>query len=170
MFMANNSDTVRSFGAFDSPLGQIAILIENNKIIEMRLEGDRSLDKAVESRARNSNEALLRCARKQLAEYFAGMRSQFELPLELRGTEFQKRVWAAVQRIPAGHTCTYQHIANEIGEPTAARAVGTAVSRNPICIIVPCHRVLASDRSLGRFVAGPERKRQLLAIERAWLH
>lgn len=101
----------------------------------------------------------------QLADYFDGERTEFELDLELAGTEFQRRVWAALLTIPYGQTRSYGRLAAQIGSPTASRAVGLANGRNPISIIVPCHRVIGSDGSLTGYGGGIERKRALLALE-----
>ena len=108
-----------------------------------------------------------RCAavRGALEDYLAGRREQFSLPLALTGTPFQQRVWNALRAIPYGRVVSYADIARRIGQPGAARAVGQANGRNPIPIVVPCHRVVASGGGLGGFSNGLEIKRQLLAIE-----
>lgn len=103
----------------------------------------------------------------QLAEYFAGRRRSFDLPLAPRGTEFQHIVWAALTRIPYGATLSYGELARQIGRPHASRAVGLANGANPLPIIVPCHRVIGADGSLTGFGGGLEVKRTLLALERA---
>jgi methylated-DNA-[protein]-cysteine S-methyltransferase len=108
-----------------------------------------------------------RDARRQLEEYFARRRTVFDLPLALRGTPFQVRVWRALLRIPYGATASYGDIAARIGRPGASRAVGGANHRNPIPIIVPCHRVIGSDGSLTGYGGGEARKRRLLALEGA---
>lgn len=105
--------------------------------------------------------------RQQLQEYFAGTRSSFDLPLSPRGTEFQRRVWAVLQGIPCGETRSYREIAAAIGNPMAARAVGRANATNPICLFVPCHRVIGADGSLTGFAFGETIKRWLLDHERA---
>ncbi len=104
-------------------------------------------------------------ARAQLEEYFAGARTAFELRLAPAGTRFQQRVWLALREIPFGRTTTYSAIARTIGAPDATRAVGAANGRNPLPIIVPCHRVIGADGSLTGFGGGIERKRWLLAHE-----
>jgi methylated-DNA-[protein]-cysteine S-methyltransferase len=104
-------------------------------------------------------------ARRQLAEYFAGHRRVFDLPLAPRGTPFQRAVWQALGTIPFGGTCSYADVAERIGRPGAARAVGAANGRNPIAIIVPCHRVIGRDGSLTGYAAGLARKRRLLDHE-----
>ena len=102
----------------------------------------------------------------QLEEYFAGSRDTFEVPLELHGTPFELRVWNALQEIPYGETMGYGELASRIGQPTAARAVGLANGRNPIGVIVPCHRVIGANGSLTGYGGGIERKRILLELER----
>ncbi len=108
----------------------------------------------------------LDAARKQLDAYFAGRRQSFDLPLALAGTPFQRSVWAELAHIPFGETTTYGAIAAAIGKPAAVRAVGAAVGRNPVSIVLPCHRVLGARGALTGFAGGIERKRFLLALER----
>lgn len=109
---------------------------------------------------------LLWQAAAELGEYFAGRRRNFTLPLAPRGTEFQQRVWSELRRIPCGETRTYGEIARAIGQPRACRAVGMANNRNPIAILIPCHRVIGRDGSLTGYAAGLTVKRQLLELER----
>jgi len=111
-------------------------------------------------------DAPLREAARQLGEYFAGRRTEFDLPLALEGTLFQRRVWDALRQIPYGETISYGELARRIGRPTAVRAVGLANGRNPIGIVVPCHRVVGSDGSLTGYGGGLERKQFLLGFER----
>ena len=108
---------------------------------------------------------LLLEAEKQLAEYFAGTRREFALPLAPAGTEFQRKVWDALCTIPYGETRSYGEIAAAIGKPKAARAVGSAVHRNPLPVILPCHRVIGANGSLTGFAWGTEAKAVLLALE-----
>lgn len=104
--------------------------------------------------------------RNQLEEYFAGARTSFDLELAPMGTEFQRRVWKGLTEIPFGEAWGYGQLASHIGKPQAARAVGQANGRNPIPIIIPCHRVIAADGSIGGFSSGLPIKRKLLALER----
>ena len=104
-------------------------------------------------------------AREQLAEYFAGRRTRFELPLAPRGTEFQRRVWEALENVRFGDTATYGELATRLGAPAAARAVGAANGRNPISIVIPCHRLVGSGGGLTGYGGGLDRKRFLLALE-----
>jgi len=103
----------------------------------------------------------------QVDAYFMGKRRSFDLPLAAHGTEFQQRVWAALVAIPFGETRSYGQLAADIGKPGAARAIGRANATNPICLIVPCHRVIGADGSLTGFAFGEDIKRQLLALEGA---
>ena len=109
---------------------------------------------------------LRECAR-QIGEYFEGKRQRFELELAPRGSEFQRRVWLEIARIPFGETLAYAELARRAGAPGAARAAGAATGRNPLSIIVPCHRVVGSDGSLTGYAGGLERKTRLLEIEGA---
>jgi methylated-DNA-[protein]-cysteine S-methyltransferase len=104
--------------------------------------------------------------REQLAEYFAGRRKQFDVPLKLVGTTFQQRVWQELVRIPFGTTITYGELARRVGQPTASRAVGHANGRNPISILVPCHRVIGAGGQLTGYAGGLDKKETLLAWER----
>jgi methylated-DNA-[protein]-cysteine S-methyltransferase len=106
-------------------------------------------------------------AREQLGEYFAGARTEFELETTVVGEEFQRRVWALIDRIPYGRTTTYGEMAEELGDPVLAREVGSAVGRNPLSIVVPCHRVVGKDGKLTGYAGGLERKRFLLELEGA---
>jgi methylated-DNA-[protein]-cysteine S-methyltransferase len=109
---------------------------------------------------------LLSEAARQIEEYFSGARERFELPVELEGTPFQRRVWEALIEIPFGYTHTYGDIARRIGAPGAIRAVGAAIGRNPFSIVVPCHRVIGANGSLTGYAGGLDRKRALLELER----
>jgi methylated-DNA-[protein]-cysteine S-methyltransferase len=110
---------------------------------------------------------VLQEAERQLAEYFAGRRTEFDLPLDPSGTPFQQKVWSALRRIPFGETRTYAEVATQIGHPGAARAVGAASGRNPLSIVAPCHRVIGTRGALTGFAGGLEVKARLLAFERA---
>ncbi|HET7794934.1 MAG TPA: methylated-DNA--[protein]-cysteine S-methyltransferase [Rhizobacter sp.] len=113
------------------------------------------------------DDPLLQQAAAQIAEYFAGTRTHFDLPLDLQGTPFQQSVWRALCGIEAGATQSYAAVARSLGSPQAMRAVGAAVGRNPVSVIVPCHRVVGTDGSLTGYAGGLERKRALLALEGA---
>lgn len=116
---------------------------------------------------REGESELLERARKQLAEYFAGERRTFDLPLAPQGTEFQRAVWQALADIPYGETISYAQLATRVGKPTASRAVGAANGRNPLPIVLPCHRVIGADGSLTGFGGGLPTKQFLLRLEGA---
>jgi methylated-DNA-[protein]-cysteine S-methyltransferase len=102
---------------------------------------------------------------KQLEQYFTGKRKVFDFPYEVKGTDFQKKVWKELEKIPYGLSLSYKDIAVKVGKPTAVRAVGTAIGNNPMSIIVPCHRVLTSEKKLGGFAGGLKGKKVLLKRE-----
>lgn len=119
-------------------------------------------------KAANSNQTALKIVQQtemQLSEYLRGQRKTFDLPLDLDGTEFQKKVWNQLLQIPYGQTASYKDIAYRLSDPNASRAVGTANGKNPICIIIPCHRVITSNGELGGYSGGLQRKKDLLKIE-----
>ncbi|RYY94620.1 MAG: methylated-DNA--[protein]-cysteine S-methyltransferase [Chitinophagaceae bacterium] len=111
-----------------------------------------------------TDDALEQC-RRQLDEYFAGTRRHFDFPMRQSGTEFQQRVWTQLMEIPFGKTCSYRDLSKQLGDVKAIRAVGTANGRNNLAIVVPCHRVIGSDRSLTGYAGGLHRKQWLLAHE-----
>ena len=114
---------------------------------------------------RSARDVVLDSARRQLDAYFSGRSTVFDLPLGLEGTPFQLGVWSALLKIPYGETRSYAQLAADLGNPSATRAVGTANGRNPIAIVVPCHRVIGANGSLTGFGGGLERKRFLLRLE-----
>jgi methylated-DNA-[protein]-cysteine S-methyltransferase len=147
-----------------SPIGRLTLIGDGRALTAIFFERDDRLREAPSKRW-TEDARRLREARRQLDEYFAGKRTAFDLPLALRGTPFQMKVWRALLRIPFGATASYGEIAAAIGRPGASRAVGGANHRNPIPIIVPCHRVIGSDGSLTGYGGGEPTKRRLLAIE-----
>ena len=112
---------------------------------------------------------MIKAAYQQLQEYFTGTRKQFDFPLDLQGTEFQQKVWKALVEIPYGSTRSYGEVAAAIGQPKAARAVGMANNRNPLCVVVPCHRVIGSNGKLVGYAGGIHIKEYLLRLEKSIL-
>jgi len=108
---------------------------------------------------------VLLSAKEQLEEYFAGERTTFDMPIGLGGTDFQRKVWLAMNEVPLGQTTTYLKISQKLGNPGAIRAVGAAIGANPILVILPCHRVLGSDGNLTGYAGGLNRKKALLELE-----
>ena len=148
----------------ESPVGGLRLVGDGEKLRQVWFLEGRS-GKGTQ-KDWEKNEKAFREAKAQLRAYFAGERKQFDLPLEMEGTEFQLSVWRELQRIPYGETISYLELARRIGNPKAVRAVGLANGQNPIPIIVPCHRVMGSDGSLTGFGGGMENKRKLLELER----
>jgi methylated-DNA-[protein]-cysteine S-methyltransferase len=144
----------------ESPLGPLTLIGGEDGLRAISFPGRSGpLDEA----ARDPR--LFAAAMAQLSQYFAGDRQHFELTLGLEGTPFQRRVWAALAQIPYGGTCSYGELAAEIGRPDRVRAVGAAVGRTPVPIIVPCHRVIGADGSLTGYGGGLQRKQALLDLE-----
>lgn len=149
----------------DSPLGQLRVFARDRVIVAIHLP-DQANVQPLQSEP-DSRDSLLRDAAVQLDEWFAGHRRAFELPLAATGTGFQRAVWAALQAIPFGETRSYGQLARALGRPQSSRAVGAANGRNPIAIVVPCHRVIGGDGSLTGYAGGLAAKRWLLAHEAA---
>lgn len=161
--MSDRSTTTTLYTRIQSPVGQLLLLGDGETLQGIyMLEAPRPM--GVSSRWRPAPAAFAEPER-QLAEYFAGQRTSFELDLRMNGTPFQRSVWAALREIEYGRTASYGEIATRVGQPGAARAVGIANARNPISIVVPCHRVIGADGSLTGYGGGLERKRYLLALE-----
>lgn len=152
---------------FNSPIGTITVSTDDSYITSLHIEGDRYFKEIPGDWTHDSSQPLLRHVQEELDEYFAGTRTSFDVPLLPAGTALQQAVWKELQAIPTATTTSYTKIAQAIGKPQAVRAVASAIGRNPICIIIPCHRVVASDGSLGGYVAGLTRKQQLLDLERS---
>lgn len=149
-----------------SLIGPLTLIASDAGVTAILWEKDKDGGRVkIENAAQNDRHPILLETQRQLKEYFDGHRTEFSLPLDLRGTEFQKKVWAALQTIPYGKTCSYADIARKIGAPDAVRAVGAANGKNPVGIVVPCHRVIGSGGKLTGFAAGLEIKARLLHIE-----
>jgi methylated-DNA-[protein]-cysteine S-methyltransferase len=151
--------------AIDSPLGPLRLLADPAGGALIGLYLARQALPEVDAAPAAAAPPVLARAAAQLAEYFAGARRDFDVPLAPRGTEFQRRVWRQLEAIPFGQTRTYGELARVLEHPTASRAVGAANSRNPISILVPCHRVIAGSGALTGYAGGLEAKRWLLAHE-----
>jgi methylated-DNA-[protein]-cysteine S-methyltransferase len=146
---------------FDSPVGRLTLFSDGAVLTALHLPAAQ-----LPPLPPPSADPVLDATVEQLAEYFSGTRHTFELPLDARGTGFQRAVWAALREIPYAATTSYGAIAAQVGRPRAVRAVGAANGRNPIAIIIPCHRVIGSDGGLTGYGGGLPTKRWLLAHER----
>jgi methylated-DNA-[protein]-cysteine S-methyltransferase len=151
------------YTTLDSPIGELLLLGDGQTLHGLYMQGGRK--RASISAAWEHAPDEFAAARAQLREYFAGERTSFDVQLEMHGGDFERRVWRALQDIPYGETVSYGEIARRVEQPHAARAVGLANGRNPIAVIVPCHRVIGADGSLTGYGGGLERKRLLLELE-----
>jgi len=145
---------------YNSPAGILLINASEEGITELSFVKETSQNSIVT----DSNPLISECI-SQLEEYFSGTRKTFSIPLNPRGTDFQKQVWAELQNIPLGKTTSYLELAKKLGDAKKIRAVGGANSKNPIAIIVPCHRVIGSDGSMTGYAGGMDKKRWLLQFE-----
>ena len=149
------------FAVYESPFGPVRMDYEGDILLRLR---------TVEpTEERGEPTELTQKVFFQLQEYFSGQRRTFDVPYELRGTEFQKKVWAALETIPYGQTRSYGDIARMVGSPKAVRAVGAANGKNPLWIVVPCHRVIGADGTLTGYAGGLWRKEKLIAAERRYM-
>lgn len=147
-----------------SPLGEILLARMERGLAGLWFAGQKDHPGTL-AVPQDGGDPLFADVERQLDEYWRGQRREFEVPLDLHGTPFQRTVWDALLRVPYGVTWTYRRIAEQLGSLTATRAVGAAVGRNPVSIIVPCHRVIGSSGSLTGYAGGLERKIELLRLE-----
>lgn len=144
------------FDNYDTPIGKMEITASDSAVLAIHFVD--------EVRAVNAN-TITDLAKQQMLEYFSGQRREFDFPMQPQGTDFQKRVWSALTRVEFGKTCSYGDIANKIKNPKAVRAVGSANGKNPMTIVVPCHRIIGSNGSLTGYASGTQRKAWLLNHE-----
>ncbi|MFS2110104.1 methylated-DNA--[protein]-cysteine S-methyltransferase [Sphingomonas sp. Sphisp140] len=148
-----------------SPVGELTLVASDKGLVAILWENDSPDRVKLGATQEDAAHPVLAAAETQLREYFAGTRTRFELPLDFRGTDFQKSVWAELLAIPFGETRSYGEIALKLGRPRASRAVGAANGRNPISIVAPCHRVIGSTGKLTGFAGGLAAKEYLLGLE-----
>jgi methylated-DNA-[protein]-cysteine S-methyltransferase len=151
---------------FATPLGMVFATAFGGSLTGVYFEGGRHAPAIAAHWVHDPHAAPLIAVKKQLLEYLTGKRTRFELVLAPQGTPFQQRVWAEIARIPYGEVITYAELARRAGAPGSARAAGAATGRNPLSIVVPCHRVVGTDGALTGYAGGLERKTHLLALER----
>ncbi len=152
---------MRYYAELPTMAGLLRIVEENDAIVQIQFEQEQ---KTAGDAALQDTPLLLE-AKRQLEEYFAGLRASFSLPLNPQGTAFQKKVWQQLEAIPYGQTRTYGQIAAAVGQPTASRAVGGANHNNPIAIVIPCHRVIGANGKLTGYAGGLDIKEKLLRLE-----
>lgn len=151
---------------FETKLGSTILAAHEEGLIGLWFVGQRHFA-GIQADWIPAETSLLKTAKQQVLAYFAGNLQQFDLPLAPQGTQFQERVWQALQDIEYGVTCSYGDIAKQLNQANAVRAVGAAVGKNPLSIIIPCHRVLSSQKQLTGYAGGLERKQWLLSLEQA---
>jgi methylated-DNA-[protein]-cysteine S-methyltransferase len=149
----------------ESPYGRMLLVADDDGLCGAYFDGQKHLRKIEPQWRRDARHSTLRQAEHELAEYFGGGRKRFEVALAPEGTPFQRSVWKAISTVGFGHTITYAELARRAGYAGSARAAGAATGRNPIGIIVPCHRIVGSDGSLTGYAGGLDIKRALLALE-----
>lgn len=149
------------FKKIQSPLGQLKLYKQDNKLIAILWENETYRKDAIE----DASDELLKSLETELADYFEGKRKTFSIPFKVKGTAFQEKVWQELLSLPYGTTTSYTDIAERIGNKKAVRAVGGAIGKNPIPLLIPCHRVIGSKGALTGFAGGLERKEMLLKVE-----
>ncbi|HEX2830827.1 MAG TPA: methylated-DNA--[protein]-cysteine S-methyltransferase [Burkholderiales bacterium] len=150
---------------YDSPHGQMLLTASDEGLSGVHFEGEKYYPQIAAAWKRDAQHPTLRQVKRELSEYFARERECFDLVLAPHGTNFQRTVWNAISTVPFGETITYGELARRAGSPASVRAAGAATGRNPLTIIVPCHRIVGSTGSLTGYAGGLHRKRALLALE-----
>ena len=153
------------YDLYESPHGRMLLVASAEGLSGVYFDGQKYLPRVDPEWRRDARCPAVRQAKRELAEYFGGKRERFETALAPEGTSFQRSVWKAISTVGFGKTITYAELARRAGSPGSARAAGAATGRNPIGIIVPCHRIVGSDGSLTGYAGGLDRKRALLALE-----
>jgi methylated-DNA-[protein]-cysteine S-methyltransferase len=154
-----------AYKVMQSPVGNLKLVASDQGLVAILWQNDKPSRVRLNELVEDTTHPILLDTERELGEYFAGKRRGFSVPLDMRGTAFQKNVWHALLGIPFGETRSYGQLAKQLGNPQAMRAVGAANGRNPISIIVPCHRVIGSSGKLTGFAGGLETKAQLLSLE-----
>ena len=156
---------MRYYDTYRSPQGGMLLLANEEGLVGVFFDRQKHHPEKKADWKKNPDHKLLRQAKRELSEYFTGQRTRFDVALAPEGTPFQRAVWKAISTVGFGETISYSELARRAGHPGSARAAGAATGRNPIGIIVPCHRIMGSDGSLTGYAGGLERKRALLALE-----
>jgi len=156
---------MRYYDFYESPQGQMLLVAGGEGLSGVYFDGQKYLPEIASQWRRDARHATLCETKRELAEYFGGERKHFEVALAPEGTPFQRSVWKAISSVGFGETITYAELASRAGCPGSARAAGAATGRNPITIIVPCHRIVGSNGNLTGYAGGLDRKRALLALE-----
>jgi methylated-DNA-[protein]-cysteine S-methyltransferase len=156
---------INYYSIVKSPINDLLLVADDGALTGLYFAGRDHIPAASKQWKFNAQHPVLKQAAKELQEYFAGKRTEFSVPLRLAGTDFQQRVWREISLIPYGETITYSDLAKRAGAPQAIRAAGAATGRNPVSVIIPCHRVMGKNGSMRGFAGGLDRKRHLLEHE-----
>lgn len=154
-----------TYDYFRSPQGRMLLVADDKAITSVSFVGQKYAPRVARDWTRDGSHAPIRKAKRELAEYFAGRRRRFSVRLAPRGTAFQRKVWKAIAGVGFGRTIAYAELARRAGRPGSARAAGAATGRNPIGVIVPCHRIVGTDGALTGYAGGLAKKKALLALE-----
>jgi methylated-DNA-[protein]-cysteine S-methyltransferase len=164
--MKGRKNSVKYYSIIESPVNDLMLVADDSALTGIYFAGCDHIPVASQHWTPNARHPVLKQTAKQLQEYFAGKRTSFSLPLRVAGTGFQEKVWRQIALIPCGKTISYSELAKRAGAPHAIRAVGTATGRNPLSIVIPCHRVMGKNGSLCGFAGGLAKKQQLLELEK----
>src|SRR5437588_4631877 len=156
---------MKSYNIIKTPVGELMLVANSSELIGRYFVGCDHIPASQKQWERDAGHPILRLAKEQLQEYFAGKRIEFSLPLKFGGTDFQQQVWRQIGLIPYGKTISYARLAHRAGRPRAIRAAGTNTGRNPLSIIIPCHRVIGKNGGITGYAGGLDRKRYLLQLE-----
>jgi methylated-DNA-[protein]-cysteine S-methyltransferase len=156
---------MNSYDTINTPIGELMLVATDSKLAGIYFVGCDHLPATHKQWQRDNRHPIFRQAKEQLEEYFAGKRTAFSLPLHFAGTGFQERVWRRIALIPYGKTISYADLAREAGNPKAIRAAGTSTGRNPLSIVIPCHRVIGKNGAITGYAGGLDKKRRLLELE-----
>jgi methylated-DNA-[protein]-cysteine S-methyltransferase len=158
---------LKSCNTIKTPMGELLLVASASELIGLYFVGCDHMPADQKRWKRDPQHPILHQADEQLQEYFAGKRTEFSLPLRVSGTDFQERVWRQIALIPYGRTISYADLAHQAGKPKAVRAAGTNTGRNPLSIVIPCHRVIGKNGGITGYAGGLERKRYLLELEKS---
>lgn len=162
---SRTEESAWNYSILESPIGDLMLVADDSALTGLYFVGCDHVPAASQHWKVDAQHAVFRQAARQLQEYFARKREDFSLPLRLSGTEFQEKIWRQIALIPFGETVSYTDLAERAGAPRAIRAAGTTTGRNPISIIIPCHRIVGKNGSMCGFAGGLEKKQRLLKLE-----
>jgi methylated-DNA-[protein]-cysteine S-methyltransferase len=155
-----------NYSTFKTPLGELLLVADESALTGIYFSGHKHSPQVEKTWTLNTRHPVLQQAEKELKEYFQGKRNSFSFPMNSVGTAFQKKIWKEIARIPFGKTATYSDLAKKAGSPKAVRAAGAATGRNPLSIVVPCHRVMGKNGAITGYAGGLDRKQHLLDLEK----